>query len=130
MRRKWLVDSFCQPTYEMWLCEAVALGRVKAPGFFSAPLIREAWSGANWIGPVQGSLDPLKETKAAILQIQHALKTHEQVTMEGSGGNWHDNVARIKEENALLKAAGGGGVSMNVDPNEPNDDDNEGGKAK
>lgn len=33
MRRTWLVDSFCQPAYEIWLAEAVARGRVIAPGF-------------------------------------------------------------------------------------------------
>ena len=56
MRRAWFVSDFCQPVYEMWLSEAVALGRVKAPSFFSDPLIRSAWCNARWIGPIQGSL--------------------------------------------------------------------------
>ncbi|EGG0402372.1 phage portal protein, partial [Salmonella enterica] len=34
MRREWMVLSFCQPVYEEWLSEAVAKGRVIAPGFF------------------------------------------------------------------------------------------------
>lgn len=38
MRRKWFVDDFCQPVYEMFLAEAVALGRINAPGFFTDPL--------------------------------------------------------------------------------------------
>lgn len=117
MRRKWFVDAFCQPVYEVWLAEAVALGRVKAPGFFGDPLIRMAWCGAQWIGPVQGSLDPLKETKAAVMQIQHALRTHAQVTMESGGGDWDDNVAQVAEENAKLAAAGC--TPAPVDPNEP-----------
>ena len=129
MRRKWFVDDFCQPTYEVWLAEAVACGRVKAPGFFGDPLVRAAWCGARWIGPVQGSLDPLKEAKAAVLQIQHGLKTHEQVTMEMSGGDWEENVNQLAIENALLAAAGGGGIRMEVDPNEKDDDD-EGGESK
>ncbi|WP_162803227.1 phage portal protein [Salmonella enterica] len=33
MRREWMVLSFCQPIYEEWLSEAVAKGRVIAPGF-------------------------------------------------------------------------------------------------
>ena len=61
MRRAWLVGSFCQPVYEIWLSEAVARGRVIAPGFFDDPLVRAAWCGARWIGPVQGTLDPKKE---------------------------------------------------------------------
>ena len=107
MRRAWVVADFCQPVYEMWLSEAVALGRVKAPGFFSDPLVRAAWCGARWIGPVQGSLDPLKEAKAAVLLIQNALKTHSQVAREMGGGDWDENVEVLADENHRLEAAGG-----------------------
>ena len=123
MRRKWLVDGFCQPVYEVWLAEAVARGRIKAPGFFSDPLIREAWCGARWIGPVQGSLDPLKEVKAAVIQIQNGLRTHAQVTMETGGGDWDDNVTQLAEENKRLAEAGAIPTPINVDPNEPDEPD-------
>lgn len=123
MRRKWFVDDFCQPTYEVWLAEAVARGRIKAPGFFDDPLVRSAWSGARWIGPVQGSLDPLKEAKAAILQIQHALKTHEQIARETGGGDWEENAEQLARENELLVKAGGGSLAMTVDPNEKDEDE-------
>lgn len=110
MRRKWLVDSFCHPTYEIWLSEAVARGRVIAPGFFDDPLVRAAWCGARWIGPVQGSLDPKKEVNAAILQTHHGFRTHEQVAREMGGGDWEANAEQLARENALLKAAGSEGV--------------------
>jgi len=106
MRRAWLVERFCQPVYETWLAEAVALGRVNAPGFFTDPIIRAAWCKAEWLGPVQGQLDPTKEVKADILAVAHGFKTHEQVTREYGGGDWNENVKRLKEENAALKAAG------------------------
>lgn len=106
MRRSWFVDSFCQPIYEVWLTEAVARGRVKAPGFFDDPLIREAWCGARWIGPVQGQIDPLKEANAALTLTNCAIKTHEQVTRELGGGDWQENVEQLKSENELLAAAG------------------------
>lgn len=129
-RRKWFVDDFCQPVYETWLAEAVARGRVNAPGFFDDPLIRAAWCSAQWIGPVQGSIDPLKEAEAAVLQIQHALKTHEQVTMEVSGGDWDANVEQLAAENARLTAAGGGGtVQLTIDPKEKDDDEGGEGNA-
>ena len=123
MRRTWFVDGFCQPVYEVWLAEAVARGRIKAPGFFSDPLIREAWCGARWIGPVQGSLDPLKEVKAAVIQIQNGLRTHAQVTMETGGGDWDDNVTQLAEENKRLAEAGAIPTPINVDPNEPDEPD-------
>lgn len=123
MRRKWFVDDFCQPAYEVWLSEAVARGRVKAPSFFDDPLVRDAWCGARWIGPVQGSLDPLKEAKAAVLQIQNALRTHEQVTRETGGGDWEENAEQLARENEQLAKAGGGSLAMQVDPNEKDPDE-------
>lgn len=123
MRRAWFVSDFCQPVYEMWLSEAVALGRVKAPGFFSDPLTRAAWCGARWIGPVQGSLDPLKEAKAAVLLIQKALKTHGQVAREMGGGDWDENVEILADENARLEAAGGTsrqGINLTEEEEEEN----------
>ena len=109
MRRAWLVERFCQPVYETWLAEAVALGRVNAPGFFNDPVIRAAWCKAEWLGPVQGQLDPTKEVKADILAVQHGFKTHEQVTREYGGGDWQENVERLKDENKMLMEAGTNG---------------------
>ncbi len=129
MRRTWFVDDFCQPVYEIWLSEAVARGRIIAPGFFDDPLIRAAWCSAQWIGPVQGSLDPLKEANAAVLKIQHGLKTHEQATMEDSGGDWNANVEQLKAENEKLKAAGGGASGPTLDVPMEKDDD-EGGDSE
>ena len=105
MRRAWFVADFCQPVYEVWLAEAVALGRISAPGFFADPLIRAAWCGARWIGPVQGQLDPLKEANAAVALTEHGFKTHEQVTREMGGGDWEANVEQLAAENRKLSGA-------------------------
>lgn len=121
MRRQWFVSDFCQPTYEIWLAEAVARGRINAPGFFADPLLRAAWCGARWIGPVQSSLDPLKEAEADVLLTQHAVKTHEQITRERGGGDWEENAEQLKRENELLATAGGGSAAI-----DPNQNDNEG----
>ena len=37
MQRDWFTDDFCQPVYEEWFAEAVARGRIHAPGFFTDP---------------------------------------------------------------------------------------------
>ena len=127
MRRVWFVDDFCQPVFDIWLAEAVALRRIKAPGYFDDPLIRMAWSEARWIGPVQGSLDPLKEAKADLLLIAHGIKTHEQVTRERGGGDWEENVEQLRSENEMLKEAGGGVTDPAVQ--EPDDGDGDGNAA-
>lgn len=112
MKRVWFVDDFCQPVYETWLAEAVARGRIKAPGFWDDPVVRNAWCGARWIGPVQGQLDPQKEAKAAVLQVGHGIKTHEQITRELGGGDWEENVEQLQRENELLAVANPGIMSL------------------
>lgn len=102
MRRAWFVADFCRPVYEIWLAEAVATGRIKAPGFFRDPRIRAAWCGARWDGPAQTHLDPVKEANAAVIEVTHGWKTNEQITREFYGGDWHENAAALKEETELF----------------------------
>jgi lambda family phage portal protein len=102
MRRGWFANDFCQPIYDLWLSEAVALGRIKAPGFFNDPLIKKAWCNAEWIGPAQGMLDPTKEVEAATKRVEQGYSTRERETTELTGGNWDDNVAQIQKENEQL----------------------------
>lgn len=120
MRRAWFVEDFCQPVYELWLAEAVARGRIKAPGFFDDPALRAAWCGARWIGPVQGQLDPKKEVEANILMVQYGFKTREQVTREMGGGDWGENAEQLRQENEQLPAPAGTGAFP-----EDGDDDKE-----
>ena len=49
MQRDWFTDDFCQPVYEEWFAEAVARGRIHAPGF--SPTRR----GARRTRPVRGT---------------------------------------------------------------------------
>lgn len=116
MRRVWFVSDFCQPVYEIWLAEAVALGRIKAPGFFEDPMIRAAWCGAQWIGPVPIQLDPKKEASANLMLVKNAIKTHEKVTREAGGGDWEDNMEQLKHEDELLSQ-----LSVNQNANGRND---------
>ena len=130
MRRKWFIDDCCQPIYEIWLAEAVARGRVKAPGFFENPVTREAWSGARWIGPVQGQLDPKKEAEASLMLAKTGVKTYAQVTRELGGGDFEENMEQLKHENELLRDAGvnpaEGDSFMNAqtDPDDPDNNPN------
>lgn len=102
MRREWLGDDFCRPLYEIWMSEAVARGRIYAPGFFDNPAIRAAYLGSEWLGPSQGQLDPVKEITAEILACSEGFSTHEQSTIRLNGGQWDSNVERLKRENEKL----------------------------
>lgn len=99
MRRQWLVQSFCQPVYEEWLTEAVAKGRISAPGFFQEPAVRAAWCSAEWYGPSQGQLDPLKEANAAKVRVNEEFSTREREAAEMTGMDWDDiHKNRTREE--------------------------------
>lgn len=102
MRREWLADDFCRPCYEVWMSEAVARGRIYAPGFFTNPAIRAAYLGSEWLGPSQGQLDPVKEITAEILACSEGYSTHEQSTIRLNGGQWDANVEQLQRENEKL----------------------------
>ncbi|MDX8367773.1 phage portal protein [Cytobacillus sp. IB215665] len=106
MRRAWLVSDFCQPIYEEWFAEAVAKGRILAPGFFDDPLIRKAYTKAEWHGPSPGQIDPLKEVNAATKRIEQKLSTRERETAELTGGDFETNVRQLIRENKILEEGG------------------------
>ncbi len=97
-RRKWMADVFCQVVYEIWMFEAVALGRLSAPGFFSDPLIRRAYLGAEWVGPTQGQIDPVKEISAASQRVDLGISTRQREAMEYSGEDLEKIMPQIRRE--------------------------------
>lgn len=103
MRRAWFSNDFCQPIYETWLSEAVAKGRITAPKFFDDITYRKAWSRAEWNGPAQGQVDPLKEVKAAVVRINNGLSTRERETIELTAGDFDRNVKQLARETELMK---------------------------
>ncbi len=123
MRREWLADDFCRPVYEIWLTEAVARGRIYAPGFLTDPLIRQAYLGSEWIGPSQGQLDPTKEVQAAVMAIENGLSTREAEATKLNGSEYVRNANKLAVENKLLKAANGGNEPKTS--NTPPDDSGE-----
>lgn len=121
MRREWLADDFCRPVFEIWLTEAVARGRISAPGFLTDPIIRQAYLGSEWIGPSQGQLDPTKEVAAAVTAIENGLSTHEAEATKLNGSDFRSNVDRLTVENEQLKKAGGGKAAAPAQEPPPND---------
>ena len=87
--RFWAGLSFCQPIVETWLAEAVYLGRVKAPGFFSDPLLRWAYTRAAWPGDSMGSINPKDEVAAYTAAIDARLMTRERAEWELGGTDWN-----------------------------------------
>ena len=98
VRRVNLITDFCQPVYEQFMDESVARGYIVAPGYFENPLVRAAYLKAEWHGPAQGQLDPLKEAKAAQLRVQEDFSTRSREARELNGSSWESNVKQRKIE--------------------------------
>lgn len=101
-QRTALAEDFCQPIYEEWLAEAVAKGRISAPGFFTDEAVKAAYCGAKWNGPSPGQIDPMKEVTAAQKRVENCFSTRAQETIELTGGNFNQNLRqRVKEEKLM-----------------------------
>lgn len=105
-RRAWLVGEFCQPIYELWLDEAIAAGRIAAPGYFSDPLRRMAYRGSEWVGDGMGTIDPLKDVQAAEKRINLGISTVAAESLLHDGQSWEDKHRQRTREHAARKEAG------------------------
>ncbi len=98
MTRVWLSSDFCGPSYAEWLSEAVASGRISAPGFFSDPRRRKAWLRHEWNGAAMPHLDPVKEANAMRIMTENGWLTHQQATTLLNGGDWQANIEELNRE--------------------------------
>jgi lambda family phage portal protein len=109
--REFLAQAFCAPVYEAWMEEAVALGRISAPGFFGDPALRTAYLQADWVGDAPAQIDPTKEVDAAAKRLEIGVSTLAEETMQLTGGVWKDKhreqvkERRMRERDGLIPAA-------------------------
>ena len=97
-----------QVAYEWMMEEAVAMGRLNRPGFFTDPRIRLAYCGAEWRGEAPLSLNPYQEAQADDLDMKNGAKTLEQVCAERTGGEAPKKISVRGKEIAAMTAAGFG----------------------
>lgn len=81
-RKRMVADRFANIVYGLWVEEEIAAGNLPLPPRrnrtdFYRPMMREAYTRANWIGTGRGQIDELKETQAAMLRIKAGLSTYE-----------------------------------------------------
>ena len=92
MQRDWFTDDFCQPVYEEWFAEAAARGRIHAPGFFTDPARRKAYTACAWNGPARTNLNPVQEVDAAIKRVDAGFSTAQEETAQMTGGDYNRNI--------------------------------------
>lgn len=104
--RVWLSRSFCQPVYETWLAEAVARGRIEAPGFFTDVRKRWAYTRAAWHGDSMGSINPKDEIAGYKEAINERLMTREQAEWLLFGTDFNQTLPQKEDEHKKLKGKG------------------------
>jgi lambda family phage portal protein len=97
--RHGFVATFCQQVRKLWFHEAVALGRIPAPGYLTGdPLVRHAYEGARWVGPPRGMIDEMKEIEGAERRMEAGLSSLEEEAAALLGNDYEKvHVQRVKE---------------------------------
>ena len=104
-KRDWLSESICQPIYELRLTEAVARGRVAAPGFLGGDaIVREAWLGSDWVGDAPGHIKESEAIKSAIMRIDGGLSNEADEIMALTGRD-RDTVYRQRKKEVEQRRA-------------------------
>lgn len=100
-----LAADFCQPVYDAFLDECVALGILELPGYNDS-LRRKLWHRCTWIGDAPVMLDPQRETAALKMQVDEQFTTRHDVVMQINGGEYDDNLDVLAEEMQSRKDKG------------------------
>lgn len=141
VRRHWLVENFCNPVFEAWMDEAVAIGRIPAPGYFTDPIIRQAYLKSGWIGPGRGMIKSVEEVKGAKGRVDMGISTLADEAA-AQGKDFETVYRQRKKEKQMMVEAGleaavftpapsGDDTGDNdTDPDIEDDDDNRNGKTQ
>ena len=107
-RRQAFIVDFCEPIYKAFLAEAVALGRIDAPGFFEDALQKKLWTSADWNNETSHALDIQKEIQAAEKKIALGLSTYTKESALLNGSDFTENLKQLAKEKKLMAELLGG----------------------
>lgn len=96
------IRQFCNPVYRAFLESAVQSGRISLPGYFSNPY---PWQECIWQPPGVESIDPLREGKAYIDQINSLLRSPQEITAS-RGRDYEEVLNEIAEAKRMADARG------------------------
>lgn len=91
-----------RPVYEAVISEGVLKQRIPAPRFFDNFSIRQAWLRMDVVGAGWGQLDPMAETRAAVMKIANKLSTHQEQYALDKGGRWQPMIDQLASERRYL----------------------------
>ena len=113
-RRESFKIDFLTPVYRIFLSEAVALGRIDAPGFFDDALTKNLWCNADWHNESNHSLDIQKEISAAEKKIALGLSTYTKESSYLNGSDFTENLKQLAKEKSLMAELLGENLDKNI----------------
>lgn len=96
-----MAADYLNPTYEAWLSEEIAAGRVVAPGW-SDPRLKQAWLTNSWIGSPMPNIDPKRTADADRTYLELGAQTLDRVARNLNGSSGASNRAKLTREYAGL----------------------------
>ncbi len=106
-KRKWLQDYWLNPIYQCWLEEAVNIGRIEAPKYYSH---QHAYASNRWVFSGRGWVDPVKEAKGAQMRMELSLSTQQDECAEQGKDYQEIQDQRIRELSEAMKKAKAAGL--------------------
>lgn len=101
-RRRWLMDTWLRPIFDLWLEEAVNAGEIEAPDFYRN---RYAYTRCRFIFSGRGWVDPVKEATASGIRMDYNISTLEDECAE-QGADWEEVIEQRAYERSRMAAAG------------------------
>ena len=100
--QQYMITHFCQPVWKEFVTACVLSGVVNIPGFFSDP---EKYLETTWIAPGWAWIDPLKDVKASIEEMNAGLNTLADIAAE-QGKDWQELLDQRARELEYAKKLG------------------------
>lgn len=101
--QKFLMDYYCEPTYECVLNDLIAFGKVQAPKFITN---RDDYMAHAWIPPGWQWVDPLKEAQANTEELESNSESLPRI-WASKGEDWEEQLeiqARVLAKKKELEA--------------------------
>lgn len=96
------IRRFCSPIFRDFMDQAVMSERLTLKGYFTDPW---RYLKAEWQPPGMEHVDPLRETKGLISEMEAGLRSPQEITL-ARGKDYETLIQEIKRAKELLKDAG------------------------
>jgi len=86
-----------RPTIQEFLKDMVLQGYIKAPGIFKNPMILNAYTAGNYLGPIPGVINPVQEAKSNEQNIKNAIVQRGDIAAQ-HGNEWGNHITEWGEQ--------------------------------